>query len=390
MPVTITVHNRTLPSANKATSSPFPLSLTFDSAPTLQELKAAVHAKFPKLTPARQRITTEDKKPLLDERAAVDVPASSPLDLYVKDLGPQIGWRTVFLTEYFGPLFIHPLFYVASQRIYGPFEFSSVQEIALGLVLLHYLKREWETVFVHRFSSGTMPLFNLFKNSAHYWVLSGFLLAPAIYRPALGKDALRGTIQESPVFLTACAVAWTLAQLGNLKCHLILRSLRSEGGRERKIPRGFAFELVVSIARERSRCTLAYPGTRLTLTTTARLPAPPTVLPQLLLRGPLLDRLHAPHLFARSAPLLPRVRRTDGHLGAQEAQELQEGVWKGVPQGQKGHVPLCSLRGAYQIGGQAMEESSREGEAGHAHTFRSERAGCDMDDGMGWDGDRGS
>ena len=31
--------------------------------------------------------------------------------LYFKDLGPQIGWKTVFLTEYAGPLVCYLMFY---------------------------------------------------------------------------------------------------------------------------------------------------------------------------------------------------------------------------------------------------------------------------------------
>lgn len=242
---TLKVHKRSTSrsgTAERATSSPWPLHLDFEAAPTLGDLKEAIQAKIPKLYPERQRITTEDKKLIVGNFDKLTL--SSGSDVYVKDLGPQIAWRTVFLVEYFGPLFIHPVLYWGSQKIYGTYQPSHMQEIALGLVLLHYLKREVETLFVHRFSSATMPLFNIFKNSAHYWFLSGALLAGAIYRPALGAKALRGTIQDDPFFLTGCAITWTLAQLGNFQSHMILRSLRSAGGRERKIPRGGAFELV--------------------------------------------------------------------------------------------------------------------------------------------------
>ena len=42
------------------------------------------------------------------------------------------------------------------------------------MVLGHYLKREFETIFIHRFSNATMPFLNVFKNSTHYWILLGF------------------------------------------------------------------------------------------------------------------------------------------------------------------------------------------------------------------------
>lgn len=39
--------------------------------------------------------------------------------LYVKDLGPQIGWSTVFMAEYAGPLFVYLIFYTRPSLIYG-------------------------------------------------------------------------------------------------------------------------------------------------------------------------------------------------------------------------------------------------------------------------------
>jgi very-long-chain enoyl-CoA reductase len=39
--------------------------------------------------------------------------------IYVKDLGPQIGWITVFLAEYAGPLLIYVWMYTRPWIFYG-------------------------------------------------------------------------------------------------------------------------------------------------------------------------------------------------------------------------------------------------------------------------------
>jgi very-long-chain enoyl-CoA reductase len=70
------------------------------------------------------------------------------------------------------------------KQIYGQTaEYNLTQKLCIFMAIAHYVKRELETIFVHRFSNETMPLVNLFKNSIHYWVFFGvfnmyFLLHP--------------------------------------------------------------------------------------------------------------------------------------------------------------------------------------------------------------------
>jgi very-long-chain enoyl-CoA reductase len=39
--------------------------------------------------------------------------------IYFKDIGPQVSWTTVFLVEYFGPMFIAIVLAVFREQIYG-------------------------------------------------------------------------------------------------------------------------------------------------------------------------------------------------------------------------------------------------------------------------------
>nr|OQO27966.1 hypothetical protein B0A51_03811 [Rachicladosporium sp. CCFEE 5018] len=169
----------------------------------------------------------------------------------VKDLGPQIAWQTVFLIEYLGPLLIHPLFYYLRPRIYGRSALSktllsttasspsTLQTLSFWMIMLHFAKRELETLFVHRFSNATMPMTNIFKNSAHYWLVSGLLIAWSSYSPT-SLTASNGT----PAITYAGLAMYVVGELANLNAHLELRSLRSAGGTERGIPKGLGFNLV--------------------------------------------------------------------------------------------------------------------------------------------------
>lgn len=131
----------------------------------------------------RQRLTFEEssnKKPVLLEQGKLltSYGIKDGSVILFKDLGPQIGWKTVFLIEYFGPILIHGLFFLRPDIAYGTkgFNHSIEQIIGVLFVFMHFTKRELETVYIHRFSNATMPLKNLPKNCFHYWVLGGLMV----------------------------------------------------------------------------------------------------------------------------------------------------------------------------------------------------------------------
>ncbi|CAI7591344.1 unnamed protein product [Penicillium crustosum] len=166
--------------------------------------------------------------------------------IYVKDLGPQIAWRTVFIIEYLGPLLIPALFlFPLRPLLYFTFDKplplpSDLQLLVCALLTVHFLKREFETIFVHRFSSATMPARNIVKNSAHYWVLAGFNIAYWVFRP----DAAAASSTPNQALVYAGLALFVFGELANLNAHYILRNLRRPGTTERGIPSGFGFSVV--------------------------------------------------------------------------------------------------------------------------------------------------
>lgn len=183
---------------------------------------------------ARQRLRLDSTVLLGDERTLASLGVADGATISLKDLGPQVGWKTVFLLEYAGPLAIHQ---VLLARHLGSLSFT--QLMAYACVTLHYAKREYETLFVHRFSHATMPLRNLFKNSAHYWLVGGAWVGWELYQPAARAD----TAAEQARALR-WALLFLLAELGNLYSHVILRRLRARDARARGIPHGFLFDYV--------------------------------------------------------------------------------------------------------------------------------------------------
>lgn len=226
-----------------------PGGLELSDDASVEELQLALHVYNKKWYPSRQRFTLpldpKEKKPTVLEpgKKISEYFGSKTGEFQVvfKDLGPQVGYKTVFFWEYFGPLFVYSLFYLFPRQFYpwsedGRKVTYPAQTLAFFYWSFHYAKRIFETFFVHRFSHATMPVFNLFRNCSYYWFFGAFVsyfVNHPLYTP----------VPENRAY--AALIFSVICQLSNFYCHIILRGLRSsddKGGYQ--IPRGFLFNYI--------------------------------------------------------------------------------------------------------------------------------------------------
>ncbi|TYZ57722.1 hypothetical protein PybrP1_006297 [[Pythium] brassicae (nom. inval.)] len=177
-----------------------------------------------------------------DSKSLASYGVKSGSELLFKDLGPQIGYRTVFLVEYFGPLALMLLCASRPALLYGADAaaaqpFSATARLGVLAWSAHYVKRELESVFVHRFSRATMPLFNLFKNCSAYW-LAGAAVGYQLCHPAY--EAPSSQLQKQ-----LGLALFMVSEFLNFCVHVQLRNLRpAEGSTARPVPMGLLFALV--------------------------------------------------------------------------------------------------------------------------------------------------
>ncbi|XP_054712046.1 probable very-long-chain enoyl-CoA reductase art-1 [Uloborus diversus] len=204
------------------------------STSTIYDVKKEIHKIKRKLHPSRQALRIEARGKFLNDNVPLhSIEFKNQNQLYLKDLGPQIGWKTVFLLEYAGPLVLYVATYFRPAILYGSEAATTKMHCVVHLAaicwIIHYSKRILETLFVHRFSHATMPVRNLFKNCSYYWLFGlyiGYYVNHPLYTPpSFGDVQVYGGL-----------AAFIFAELGNLSIHLALRNLRPAGSTERNIP----------------------------------------------------------------------------------------------------------------------------------------------------------
>ncbi|KAG8139684.1 hypothetical protein E2320_002431 [Naja naja] len=136
---------------------------------TLLDVKHKFHRICPQWYPSRIGLRLERNGPFLKDSVNVkSLAASSIITLYFTDMGQQVSWITVFLTEYTGPLLIYLLFYFRFSTVYDAKESARclrhpVVHLACICHCLHYIRLLLETLFVHKISEGHTPLKNMIK-----------------------------------------------------------------------------------------------------------------------------------------------------------------------------------------------------------------------------------
>lgn len=214
-----------------AKNSKFLTNVSVQPTTTIREIKEQLYKLKKAPYVERQSLRLEAKGKSVGDTETVK--ALSIIDngkIYLKDLGPQIGWKTVFLIEYAGPLAAYLWVYHRPWLFYGDVTTANYDPMvhwAAGFWTVHYAKRLLETLFVHRFSHATMPLRNLFKNCSYYWLFAIYV-AYHVNHPLF----------TPPSRLQFCigATMFVLCELGNLSTHIALRNLRPPGTTVRKIP----------------------------------------------------------------------------------------------------------------------------------------------------------
>ncbi|KAI0161488.1 3-oxo-5-alpha-steroid 4-dehydrogenase-domain-containing protein [Xylariaceae sp. FL1272] len=200
--------------------------------------------------------TVKDRNALICDQE----PIMKQGEFMVKDLGAQISWKLVYVCEYLGPLIFHPLFLSIRNTLYPaayPYiknyvpapnpvvssgTLSTVQQAAFAMIMAHFVKRELEVLFLHKFSANTMPAQFIIRNSAFYWAFAGFLGALEIYSP-FGPSARNTDLLASPLDILGLGL-YVFGELCNANVHYYLSTLRKPGETARKIPNGLGFSLV--------------------------------------------------------------------------------------------------------------------------------------------------
>ena len=110
------------------------------------------------------------------------------------------------------------------------------------LVMLHFLKRTGECLFLHKYS-GTMPMVSSAFIGAFYCVSVLIMVSFAYFSD---QHAVELGLSQDPIVQHVGFALFAAGELGNLYHHYLLANLRKPGETAYKVPAGGLFEFVAA------------------------------------------------------------------------------------------------------------------------------------------------
>ena len=156
------------------------------------------------------------------------------LTLYCYDLGLQIDTPLANIIEYSSPIIIL-LLYVLKYFYYDKNnQLNTIQIWTIIMIIFHYLKRVFESIFVHiQINSMEFKMFLI--ECLYYIIYFGLYAQKQIFK--IEKD-LDNNIKYLYIVL------FFISEINNYHCHIILRKIRLENENNREIPKGNIFKYV--------------------------------------------------------------------------------------------------------------------------------------------------
>jgi very-long-chain enoyl-CoA reductase len=210
---------------------------------TVDDLQKKFHQHIPKFYPARQRFSVgqgKDRKVLQKDKPLSEYFSGTDTTHVIefKDLGTQVSWKTVYLSEYIGPFLLYLFFSTQPSFIYGPSTgLSYEQRLACYCFLAHFGRRLFESAFVHKWSGESLGLYFLYKNCAYYWI-AGLFIGYVTNRPDWTP-----IVSGNSTLFSAAVGLYIISQIANMWIHLQLRFARSTDENARWLPEGFLWSI---------------------------------------------------------------------------------------------------------------------------------------------------
>ena len=155
--------------------------------------------------------------------------------LYSYDLGMQISTPLANIIEYSAPIFIL-IFYIIKYFYFDDNnkKLNKVQIWTIIMIIFHYTKRVFESVFVH-IQINTME-FKMFLIECLYYIL---------YFGIYAQKKIFTNVKDIDNCFNYCFILlFFISEINNYHCHIILRKIRLINSNSREIPKGNIFNLV--------------------------------------------------------------------------------------------------------------------------------------------------